>query len=261
MNEIIVLKFGGASVATPFDFHQVAKIIQKKTQEAKHVVVVVSAMAKTTDDLISMAHLIHDAPPKRELDMLVSVGERISISLLAMALHKIGIDAVSLTGSQSGIITSQDHNQALILDIRPQRVLKLLNDNKVVIVAGFQGVSQNGEITTLGRGGSDTSAVALAVALKAPKVEFYKEVMGVYDKDPLKFTDAQFFDLLDYDEMIALCDAGAKVLHARSVRLAKKNAIELEVKSFKDALLPFTKIKSLKQQQPLEESVCFETSI
>lgn len=261
MSEINVLKFGGASVATPFDFDQVAKIIQQKKEGTNRIVVVVSAMAKATDDLISMAHLVHPNPPKRELDMLVSVGERISIALLAMALNKIGIDAVSLTGSQSGVITTQEHNEALILDIRPQRVLKLLNDNKVVIVAGFQGVSQNGEITTLGRGGSDTSAVALAIALKASKVEFFKEVQGVYDKDPLKFTDAKFLETLDYDEMIALCEKGAKVLHARAVKLAKKNSIRLEVKSFKETTLCFTQIKSLKNETILESPVCFESSI
>jgi aspartate kinase len=261
MNEINILKFGGASVATPFDFDQVAKIIQKKQQESKYIVVVVSAMAKTTDELISMAHLVHENPPKRELDMLVSVGERISISLLAMALHKLGIDAVSLTGSQSGVITSQNHNEALILDIRPQRVLKLLNEGKVVIVAGFQGVSLTGEITTLGRGGSDTSAVALAVSLRSPKVEFFKEVQGVYHKDPLKHADARFLETLDYDDMIDLCEKGAKVLHARSVKLAKKNSIVLEVKSFKDMSLPFTQIKSLKTELISERAVCFEASI
>lgn len=261
MSEINILKFGGASVATPHDFDQVAKIIQQKQQTSKSIVVVVSAMAKATDELIAMAHLVHPHPPKRELDMLVSVGERVSIALLAMALNKIGIEAVSLTGSQSGVITTQDHNEALILDIRPQRVLKLLNDNKVVIVAGFQGVSLNGEITTLGRGGSDTSAVALAVALKAPKVEFFKEVQGVYDKDPLKHQDAVFFEALDYDDMLKICKEGAKVLHTRCVNLAKKNAIILEVKSFKQTDLPFTQIKFLKQDLNLESTVCFETSI
>lgn len=261
MNQINILKFGGASVATAQDFEQVAKIIQQKKQESKYIVVVVSAMAKATDELIAMAHLVHPHPPKRELDMLVSVGERVSIALLAMALDKMGIEAVSLTGSQSGVITTQDHNEALILDIRPQRVLKLLHDNKVVIVAGFQGVSQSGEITTLGRGGSDTSAVALAVALKAAKVEFFKEVQGVYDKDPLKYKEAVFFEVLDYEDMLNLCKQGAKVLHTRCVNLAKNNGIVLEVKSFKDTSLPYTQIKSLKNEPYLRSSVCFESSI
>lgn len=261
MQEISVLKFGGASVASPFDFNHVAEIIKNKMQEAKNIVVVVSAMAKTTDELIAMAHLVHHSPPKRELDMLVSVGERISIALLAMALKKIGVEAISLTGSQSGIITSQDHTEAHILDVRPSRVKKLLDDNKVVIVAGFQGVSQSGEITTLGRGGSDTSAVALAVALRASKVEFFKEVPGVFDKDPLKYPDAQFLEHIDYDYMISLCQQGAKVLHERSVRLAKKNSIDLEVKSFKDSTLPFTKIKSLKKEHQDRNNLCFESSI
>lgn len=261
MQEINVLKFGGASVATPSDFSQVAQIIKLKKQESKNIVVVVSAMAKATDDLIAMAHLVHEDPPVRELDMLVSVGERISIALLAMALHNIGIDAVSLTGSQSGIITSTDHNQALILDVRPQRVKKLLSEDKVVIVAGFQGVSLQGEITTLGRGGSDTSAVALAVALGAPKVEFFKEVQGIFDKDPLKFSDAVFFESLAYDNMIKLCDQGAKVLHARAVKLAQLNSIKLEVKSFKDLSLPYTEIQDSNNEIKDLKSVCFESSI
>lgn len=260
MHDLIVLKFGGASVASPLDFDKVALIIQKKQKEGKGIVVVVSAMAKTTDQLIAMAHEVNPQPPKRELDMLVSVGERISIALLAMALQKIGVSAVSLTGSQSGIITSNDHTEAKIQDIRPKRVLEFLKQGNVVIVAGFQGMSLQGEITTLGRGGSDTSAVGLAIALGAKEVEFYKEVQGIFDKDPLKHQDACFLPKLNYDEMINLCDKGAKVLHKRSVELAKKNLIVLCVRSFKDTNLECSYIQG-NNLDAFSKKALFEESI
>jgi aspartate kinase len=261
MNPIVVLKFGGASVASPFDFDRVAEIVKSKVQEGNKIVVVVSAMLKSTDQLIDMAHLVHPNPPKRELDMLVSVGERISIALLAMSLDKIGIEAISLTGSQSGVITSIHHTEALIIDVKPSRVRKLLELNKVVIVAGFQGVSKDGDITTLGRGGSDTSAVALAIALGSSKVEFFKEVQGIYDKDPLKHQEAKFYPSLNYDSMIELCKNGAKVLHERAVSLAKKNGIVLEIKSFKNRNLPFTTIKESLSELVFKNSPCYEESI
>ncbi len=227
------MKFGGASVASPEQFAQIAAIILKRSEEYARIAVVVSAMGNTTDQLLELARKVHANPPRREQDMLVSVGERISISLLAMALSLVGKEAISFTGSQSGIITSSVHTDAKIVDVRPRRILAELSQGKVVIVAGFQGVSKEGEITTLGRGGSDTSAVALAVALKADKVEFYKDVDGVCDEDPKKNPEALVFDQLSYEEALAIVAQGAKILHSRCIRLAAKNGLPLHVLSFK----------------------------
>lgn len=226
------MKFGGASVAHPENFDKVSDIIENKSKSYDHIVVVVSAMGDTTNNLIELAHKVHEQPPKRELDMLISVGERISISLLAMALSKRGVGAISFTGSQSGIITSEDHSEAKIIDVKPKRILSELEKKKVVIVAGFQGVSSLGEITTLGRGGSDTTAVALGVALEAEKVEFYKDVLGVYTEDPKKNSQAVLYSSLGFDEALDIMKAGAKVLHARAVALAKVNCLPLHVVSF-----------------------------
>ncbi|MBM3208117.1 MAG: aspartate kinase [Chlamydiae bacterium] len=230
----LVLKFGGASVSDPESFANVADIIIQRSESFNKCVVVVSAMGNTTSQLFELAAKVHDHPPKRELDMLVSVGERVSISLLAMALSRRSKGAISFTGSQSGIITSDHHTEARIVDVRPCRIFDQLIQNKIVIVAGFQGVSLSGEITTLGRGGSDTSAVALAVALSADKVEFYKDVKGVYSKDPKKHSDALFHDELSYDQALSIVDEGARVLHKRSLLLAKKNNLPLHVLSFLD---------------------------
>lgn len=229
---MIVMKFGGASVAKPESFHKIADlIIQNKIYDPK-IVVVISAMGNTTDQLLSLAKSVHPNPPMREQDMLVSVGERISISLLAMALSLKGISAASFTGSQSGIITDENHSDAKIVDVRPIRLLPLLKGGAIAIVAGFQGVSRKGEITTLGRGGSDTSAVALAVALGAPKVEFYKDVPGIFSEDPKKNPAAVRFASLSYGRALELAEKGAKVLHARSITLAEKNGVRLSVRSF-----------------------------
>jgi aspartate kinase len=231
-NQILVLKFGGASVANTESFLKIAELIIERSKQHKKIVVVVSAMANTTDQLLEMAKKVHPQPPRRETDMLVSVGERISIALLAMALSLKGKEAVSFTGSQSGIITCNNHTEAQIANVRPHRLVKALNEGKIAIVAGFQGVSKDGEITTLGRGGSDTSAVALGVALNASAVEFYKDVAGIYDSDPKKNPKAKLFSEMDYDKALELTQSGAKVLHDRSVALAKKNGITLSVRSF-----------------------------
>lgn len=230
---IVVMKFGGASVATPEHFSRIADIIVERLKTYSHAIVVVSAMGKTTDQLISLAKEVNPNPPRREYDMLVSVGERISISLLAMALAKKGQEAISFTGSQSGIITSDDHTEAKILEVRPHRLIPCLESGKVVIVAGFQGVSRKGEITTLGRGGSDTSAVALGVAFNS-KVEFYKDVPGLFSNDPKIQADAEYYHQLTYDKALDIVNKGAKVLHGRSIILAEKNGIPLHVKSFLD---------------------------
>lgn len=232
-NSTVVLKFGGASVATPEHFKSVAQIVLHRKKSYKKVVVVVSAMGNTTDQLIQLAQQVHPSPPRRELDMLLTNGERVSVSLLAMALDLVGDHALSFTGSQSGIITTADHNDAKIIDVRPIRLGPILEEGKTVIVAGFQGVSENGkEITTLGRGGSDTSAVALGIALNAEKVEFFKDVAGIFDSDPKKNPDAKLFHHLNYDEAFELVNKGAKVLHARCVKLAQKNNLPLHVVSF-----------------------------
>jgi len=228
----LILKFGGAAVATPEQFSAIAEIIAARRQQYSRIVVVVSAMGSTTDDLLKLSLHVHPNPPRRELDMLLTVGERISIALLAMALDGKGIPAISFTGSQSGIITSNDHSEARIVEVKPRRLIAHLNEGKIVIVAGFQGVSRNGEITTLGRGGSDTSAVALGVALEAEKVEFYKDVSGVYTSDPKKDSTAQLLQELDFDAAHELMLKGAKVLHPRSVLLAQKNQLPLHVLSF-----------------------------
>ncbi len=231
--DIIIMKFGGASVASSGQFAKIADIVIKKAEVAR-VVVVVSAMGDTTDQLLRLARRVHPEPPPREQDMLISVGERISISLLAMALHLKKREAVSFTGSQSGIITTTEHSEARIISIKPQRLLQALDAGKIVIVAGFQGVSSDGEITTLGRGGSDTTAVALGVALHACHVEFYKDVQGVYSEDPKKNAEAVYFPHLSYDEVLRIVQKGGKVLHPRCIELASKNNLLLHVVSFYD---------------------------
>lgn len=256
---MLVMKFGGASVATAESFLKIAEIVIQKFRLDSKIVVVVSAMGNTTDQLLQLAKTVHPNPPSREQDMLVSVGERVSIALLAMALKKLGQDAVSFTGSQSGIITCDNHSDARIIDVRPKRVLEALDRGQVAIVAGFQGVSRGGEITTLGRGGSDTSAVALAVALRAKKVEFYKDVPGIFSDDPKKVPDAKVLPQLNYQEALQIVKGGAKVLHRRSLELAEKNGIELSVLSFQNPAGMGTIVKTdgnIKNSCVYEEPAC-----
>lgn len=230
----LVMKFGGAAVATPEHFGRIADLIVSRKSFYKNIVVVTSAMGDTTDQLISLAKLVNPNPPQREYDMLVTVGERISISLLAMALARKGQEAISFTGSQSGIITSDEHTNALVVDVKPHRLQKSLKEGKVVIVAGFQGVSARGEITTLGRGGSDTSAVALAAALEGEKVEFYKDVNGIYTADPKEFFEARLMKTLTYHQALEVVSHKRSVLHPRSILLAERNNVPLHVRSFLD---------------------------
>lgn len=227
------MKFGGAAFSTPDQFSHIADFIISRKEENSRVVVVVSAMGGTTDKLIQLAKQVNPNPPQRENDMLISVGERISMSLLAMALCHKKQDAVSFTGSQSGIITCQSHSQAQIIDVQPHRVLESANQGKIVIVAGFQGVSRKKEITTLGRGGSDTTAVALALALGAPYVEFYKDVPGLFDLDPKKEVQAKHYPQLTYQDALKIVEGGARILHVRAIQLAAKNGLPLWVRSFK----------------------------
>jgi len=226
------MKFGGASVATPEHFPIIAQIISCRLARYSNIAVVISAMGDTTDQLIQLAKRVHPTPPEREYDMLVSVGERISIALLAMALAIENIQGISFTGSQSGIITCSRHSDARIADVRPHRILQAFSSGKIAIVAGFQGMSREGEITTLGRGGSDTTAVALGIALRAEKVEFFKDVDGIYLEDPKKIRSQAPYPHLDYAEALAIASRGAKVLHARSISLAARNKIPLEVRSY-----------------------------
>lgn len=238
MTSTVVLKFGGASVATPESFSQIARLIVARKKDFARVVVVVSAMGDTTDELLTLAHKVNARPPRRELDMLLSVGERISVALLAMALDVEGCEAISFTGSQSGIITTEAHANACIINVRPHRIIPHLEAGKVVIVAGFQGVSRGGEITTLGRGGSDTTAVALGIALGAAKVEFYKDVDGIFESDPKQNPNARLLRNLSYEDALQIVRQGAQVLHARCLELAARNEIPLHVLPFSDAQSP-----------------------
>ena len=232
--EMRVLKFGGAAVSEPESFLKIADLIIERTFAGCKIAVVVSAMGNTTDQLFQLANKVHENPPRRELDMLVSAGERISISLLAMALASKGVEAVSFTGSQSGIITTDCHSEALIVEVRPHRIVSVLEKGQIPIVAGFQGVSRKGEITTLGRGGSDTTAVALAVALRSPEVEFYKDVPGIFESDPKKDPTARHLAEISFSSALEMAKKGAKILHSRAIALAEKNGVKLTVRSFQN---------------------------
>ncbi len=229
----LIMKFGGAAVKTPESFACLASLIKERKKHYPRIVAVVSAMGGMTDHLISLALQVNPHPPKREYDMLVSVGERISISLLAMALEAQGERAVSFTGSQSGVLTTIQHSDARIVAVQPYRLQKHLDQGDVVIVAGFQGVSKEREITTLGRGGSDTSAVALGIALGAEKVEFYKDVGGIFSEDPIHFPHASVYEALSFEEALDIVQrTGGRVLHPRALILAQKNQLPLHVRSF-----------------------------
>ena len=226
-----VQKYGGTSVADTERLKVVAERVAAVRNEGHDVVVVVSAMGGTTDELLGLAHRVSADPDRRELDMLLSVGERISMTLLAIAVKDLGLDAVSFTGSQSGIITNDAHTGARIIDVRPYRIQDELARGRVVIVAGYQGVSYRKEVTTLGRGGSDTTAVALAAALGADVCEIWSDVDGVFSADPRVVVDARQLRELGYDEMQELARAGAKVLNADAVQFAREAGIELHARS------------------------------
>lgn len=250
----LIMKFGGASVQSVENFSLLADLVIKKSIYYPRIAIVVSAMGGMTDHLITLAKTIHPNPPKREYDMLVSAGERISISLLAMALSSKNRQAMSFTGSQSGIITCSAHADAKILDVRPWRLETALDEGKIVIVAGFQGVSLQKEITTLGRGGSDTSAVALGIALNAEKVEFYKDVPGIFSDDPKKKTDATPYAHLTFDQAIHIVQkTGGKVLHPRAIQLAQKNCLPLHVLPFINAEENGTWIESAEEPSRKEK--------
>ena len=224
---IVVQKYGGSSVADVDKIKQVAERIVATRKQGKRLVVVVSAMGKTTDQLLQKARELSPSPSRRELDMLLSCGERISMALLSMAVTELGHAAISLTGSQCGIITNDRHSGARIIEVRPIRVQDELDKGRIVIVAGFQGVSYKREVTTLGRGGSDTTAVALAAALLAEYCEICSDVDGVYTADPRIVSAAQMLHAISYDEMLELAEHGAKVLHSGCVEIARRTGIAL----------------------------------
>ncbi|KKK38437.1 aspartate kinase [Mesobacillus campisalis] len=228
---LIVQKFGGTSVADVERIINVANRVAEEKRNGSDVVVVVSAMGKTTDKLVQMANELSSSPSKREMDMLLSTGEQVTISLLAMALMEQGLDVVSYTGWQAGIETESVHGNARIKQINTDKIKNDLEEGKVVIVAGFQGVAENGEITTLGRGGSDTTAVALAAALGADKCDIYTDVTGVFTTDPRVVKGARKLLGVSYDEMLELANLGAGVLHPRAVEFAKNYGVTLEVRS------------------------------
>ena len=223
----IVQKYGGSSLADVDKLRKIAGLIADVKNRNIDIAVVVSAMGKTTDELVAMAREISPKPPRREMDMLLSTGERITMALLCMALHERGLDAVSLTGSQAGIITNDRHNDARVIEVRPFRVQDEMADGKVVIIGGFQGVSYKRDITTLGRGGSDTTAVALAAALEAERCEIYSDVDGVYSADPSMVEGARHLPEVTYPVMQEMSTAGAKVLHAHAVQFAKEKDIAI----------------------------------
>ncbi|MFE4711095.1 MULTISPECIES: aspartate kinase [unclassified Paenibacillus] len=228
---LYVMKFGGSSVGDIERMKRVAGRIAQKQDEGHRCVVVVSAMGDTTDDLIDQAKELNAQPPAREMDMLMTTGEQISVALLSIALNGIGRDAVSYTGWQAGFRTDETHGRARINEILPGRVLESLEKNQIVIVAGFQGMTVDGEITTLGRGGSDTTAVALAAAIKADVCEIYTDVDGIYSTDPRIVKTARKLKEISYDEMLELANLGAAVLHPRAVEYAKRHQVKLVVRS------------------------------
>lgn len=228
---LIVQKYGGTSVGSPERIKSVAARVAKYRSRGDQIVVVVSAMSGVTDNLIRLAKEIMPLPSEREMDMLLATGEQTTIALTAIALHALGVDAMSLTGAQAGILTDGVHTKAKIQNITPKQVHALLEAGKVVIVAGFQGQTPEGQITTLGRGGSDLTAIALAAALKASLCEIYTDVDGVYTADPRIVPGARKLDEISYDEMLELASLGAKVMQSRSVEFAKKFGVVFEVRS------------------------------
>ncbi|MGM0601744.1 MAG: aspartate kinase [Bacillota bacterium] len=228
---LIVQKYGGSSVANTDLIKNVAERIVKNYRAGNKMIVVVSAMGNTTDHLIGLMNEISSDPDPREVDMLLTTGEQVSIALLTMAVQSLGCPAISLTGSQIEIKTDEKHNRAMIKEINTRRILKELNQNKIIIVAGFQGINENHDFTTLGRGGSDTTTVAVAASMEADRCEIYSDVDGIYTTDPRKVNDASKLNYISYDEMLELANLGANVLHPRAVELAKIYDVELYIAS------------------------------
>ncbi|KHF41003.1 aspartate kinase [Halalkalibacter okhensis] len=258
----IVQKYGGTSVGSVERIQHVASRIERAVQAGNELVVVVSAMGKSTDELVSLANQITDTPSKREMDMLLTTGEQVTISLLSMALQARGIDAISLTGWQAGMKTEASHGNARIEAINNERMEAELAQGKVVIVAGFQGISEDGEITTLGRGGSDTTAVALAASLKASRCDIYTDVEGVYTTDPRYVKKARKLHSISYDEMLEMANLGAGVLHPRAVEFAKNYDVPLMVaSSMEDTVGTMIEEEVTMEQNLIIRGIAFENDV
>ncbi|MYR07890.1 aspartate kinase [Gordonia sp. SID5947] len=252
---LVVQKYGGSSVATAERIRRVAERIVETKKQGNDVVVVVSAMGDTTDELLDLANQVCPAPPAREMDMLLTSGERISNALVAMAISSLGAQAQSFTGSQAGVITTGTHGAAKIIDVTPGRVRSALDDGKIVLVAGFQGVSQDTkDVTTLGRGGSDTTAVALAAALKADVCEIYTDVDGIYTADPRIVPNARHLQTVSFEEMLEMAACGAKVLMLRCVEYARRYNVPVHVRS-SYSTKPGTMVAGSMEDIPVEEAI------
>jgi aspartate kinase len=254
------MKFGGTSVADAERLKRAARRIVNQREAGKEVVAVLSARGSTTDELVAMAEEVSPTPDPREMDMLLSAGERISCALCAMAINDLGHRAISLTGSQAGIVTDTSHTKARILDVRADRIKQALNDDAIVLVAGFQGVSTSRDVTTLGRGGSDTTAVALAAAVGAEVCEIYTDVSGVYSADPRIVSNARKLPVLSFEEMLEMASSGAKVLQLRAVEYARNHRVRIHCRSsFDDS--PGTVVVSEEEtlEQPLISAVTHST--
>lgn len=262
MADIVVMKFGGTSVADAERIKRAARRIVEKREQGHRVVAVLSARGKTTDELIAMAEEVSDAPDPREMDMLLSTGERISCALCAMAINDLGHRAISLTGSQAGIVTDESHTKARIIDVRADRIEAALADDNVVLVAGFQGVSGTARnVTTLGRGGSDTTAVAVAAALDAQVCEIYTDVSGVFTADPRIVPDARKLPTVSFEEMLEMAASGAGVLQLRSVEYARNHGVRIHCRSsFEDCPGTVVVSEGETMEQPLITAVTHSTS-
>jgi aspartate kinase len=260
MSGIVVMKFGGTSVAGPEQIKDAARRIVETTEDGRSVVAVLSARGKTTDELVQMAREISPEPHPREMDMLLSTGERISCALCAMAIHDLGSEAISLSGSQAGIVTDTSHTKAKILDVRADRIRAALEEGNIVLVAGFQGVSGSGNVTTLGRGGSDTTAVALGAALGAEVCEIYTDVDGVFSADPRIVPAARKLPVVSFEEMLEMAASGAGVLQLRSVEYARNYGVRIHVRpSFGDGSGTLVLGEDETMERPLVTAVTHST--
>jgi len=262
MQDLVVMKFGGTSVADAERIKRAARRVVDKREQGARVVAVLSARGKTTDELIALAEEVSPAPDPREMDMLLSSGERISCALCAMAINDLGHRAISLTGSQAGIVTDESHTKALIVDVRTERIGRALEEDNIVLVAGFQGVSKDARnVTTLGRGGSDTSAVALAAALGADVCEIYTDVSGVFTADPRIVPEARKLETVSFEEVLEMAASGAGVLQLRSVEYARNHGVRIHCRSaFDDEPGTFVVAEGETMEQPLITAVTHSTS-
>jgi aspartate kinase len=260
---LVVMKFGGSSVADVDKIKDVAKKVVVKKNAGNKVIVVVSAVGDTTDDLLEMVSKITSTPPLREMDVLLATGEMVSISLLAIAIDSLGEKAISMTGPQAGIVANSQHTRAKIMGINPQKIIEHLEKNNIVVVAGFQALNPEGDITTLGRGGSDLTAIALAAAIKADCCELYSDVEGVYTADPRIVENARKIDYISYDEMLEMAGSGAQILQLRSVEVAKKFGVEVCSRStfsenYGTIITSIKKIKEGKVEQAQISGITFD---